>query len=198
LNTLNILNDNTFQLIILFIIPGFISLKVWGIINPSKKILISESLIEAIVFSSFNYIVTIWAYPLFKETSYIYFYYFIALVIIPILWPILVNLLLKIKFLNKLNISLIPKSWDYFFSKEESCFMIIHLKNGRMIGGLYGTGSFASSYPEKEDIYLEEIWRIDPEGKFSEKIEDSKGLLINHDVIEYVEFFKISEGGNNV
>ena len=75
--------------------------------------------------------------------------------------------------------------------------MLIHLNNGRMIGGLYGTDSFASSYPEKEDIYLQEIWKIDTEGNFIEKITGSKGLLINHDVIEYVELFNIPEGGNN-
>jgi len=195
---LDFLNENTIQLIILFIVPGFISLKIWGLINPSKKILISESLIEAIVFSCINYIIVIWAYPLLKRTSYIYVYYIGASVIIPILWPILINILLKIKFLNKLNISLIPKSWDYFFSKKECCFMLIHLNNGKMIGGLYGTASFTSSYPEKEDIYLQEIWKIDTEGKFIEKIEGTKGLLVNYDVIEYIELFNINEGENNV
>lgn len=199
MNTLNVLNDNTFQLIILFIVPGFISLKIWGIINPSQKILISESLIEAITFSSFNYIVTIlWLYPFLVDTSYYKFYELIVLLLLPVIWPILLNFLLKIKVFNKINISLTPKSWDYFFAKNECCFMLVHLNNGRMIGGLYGTDSFASSYPEKEDVYLQEIWKIDDEGKFIEKIADSKGVLINHDVIEYIEFFNFTEGGNNV
>jgi hypothetical protein len=75
--------------------------------------------------------------------------------------------------------------------------MLIHLNNGKMIGGLYGTDSFASSYPEKEDLYLQEIWKIDSEGKKKKKIIGSKGLLVNHESIEFIEFFDIPEGGNN-
>ena len=76
--------------------------------------------------------------------------------------------------------------------------MLIHLNNGRIIGGLYGPDSFVSSYPEEEDVYLQEIWKIDEEGRFMEKIPDSKGLLINHDAIEYIEFFDINrDGGEN-
>jgi hypothetical protein len=70
--------------------------------------------------------------------------------------------------------------------------MLIHIKDGRVIGGLYGPDSFASSYPEREDIYLEEIWKIDEEGKFLGKIADTKGLLINADIIEYIELFNIN------
>ena len=193
---MEILNENAIHLIIFFVAPGFISLKIWGLINPSRKILISESLIEAIIFSSFNYIFTIWLYLLLKKTSYVWIYYLTVLLIFPSLLPKLLKLILNTKLFKDINISLIPKSWDYFFSKNECCFMLIHLNNGGMIGGLYGTDSFASSYPEKEDIYLQEIWKIDTEGNFLEKITGSKGLLVNHDVIEYIELFNIPEGGN--
>ena len=92
---------------------------------------------------------------------------------------------------------LVPKSWDYFFSRKECCFMLVHLNNGRVIGGLYGPGSFASSYPEKEDLYLQEVWKVDAKGKFIEKISGSKGLLVNYDVIEYIELFNTNEGESN-
>jgi hypothetical protein len=74
--------------------------------------------------------------------------------------------------------------------------MLIHIKDGRIIGGLYGPDSFASSYPEKEDIYLQETWKIDGNGKFLKKIADTKGLLINPDTIEYIELFDIEEKNN--
>jgi hypothetical protein len=72
--------------------------------------------------------------------------------------------------------------------------MLLHLTNGRVIGGLYGLDSFASSYPEKEDLYLQEVWKIDKEGKFIKKISDTKGLLVNYTTIEYIELFNINEG----
>ena len=70
--------------------------------------------------------------------------------------------------------------------------------NGRIIGGLYGPDSFTSSYPEKEDVYLQEIWKIDEAGRFMERIPGSKGVLVNYDVVEYIEFFNINrDGGEN-
>ncbi len=194
---LEFLTENTIQLLIVFVAPGFISLKIWGLIQPSQKILISESLIEAIIFSSFNYIVTIWLYFLTRDTNLFWVYLCSVLIVFPVLWPLLLKRILSFKSFNKINTSLIPKSWDYFFSKGESCFMLIHLNNGRIIGGLYGMGSFASSYPEKEDIYLEEVWKVDAEGKFIEKVIGSKGLLINQDLIEYIELFDVNGGENN-
>jgi len=89
---LEFLTENTILLIILFVVPGFISLKIWGLIHPSKKILISESLIEAIIFSSFNYFITIWLYYIIKETNFIWLYYVGVLLIFPFLWPLLLKL----------------------------------------------------------------------------------------------------------
>jgi hypothetical protein len=97
---LEYLTENTVQLLILFVAPGFISLKIWGLIHPSRKILISESLVEAIIFSSFNYITTIWLYLIIKNTDFIWIYFFIVLVAFPVLWPILLTAILNIKFLR--------------------------------------------------------------------------------------------------
>jgi hypothetical protein len=173
--------------------PGFISLKIWGLIHPSEKTTLSESLIEAIIFSSFNYIVTIWLYYITKNTNLIWIYFISVLVIFPIIWPIILKRLLDSKFLKNKIISLIPKSWDYFFGKRERCFMLIHLNSNRIIGGLYGFDSFVSSYPEKEDVYLQEVWKVDDEGKFMERIPGTRGLLVNHEAIEYIELFEINE-----
>jgi hypothetical protein len=185
------LTENTAQLLMVLVAPGFISLKIWGLIHPSQKTQISESLIEAIIFSSFNYIVTIWLSFLVRDTHFVGIYFVAVMIVFPVLWPILLKVILNGKFFKKRTISLIPKSWDYYFSKRECCFMLIHLNNGKIIGGLYGTDSFASSYPEKEDLYLQEVWKVDEEGKFIEKISGSKGLLVNYDTIEYIELFDI-------
>lgn len=61
---------------------------------------------------------------------------------------------------------------------------------------MYASGSAASSYPEPEDLYLEEVWNIDDEGKFIERVEDTMGLLVNSETIDYIELFKykVKEG----
>ena len=91
------------------------------------------------------------------------------------------------------NIRLIPKSWDYHFGKEEPYWILLTLKDGKKIGGFFGTHSFASSFPAEEDLYIEELWVIDEEGKFVQPIENSGGCLIRRNDINFIEFFKLSE-----
>jgi hypothetical protein len=185
------LTPNNIQWVILFVAPGFISLKIWGLIHPSQKLVLSESILEALIFSCFNYGATIWVYFLMKDAD-CFWVYFLVLFIFSLGCPVLLKCLLSIKFLKNKIINIMPKSWDYFFNKRECCFMLIHINDGKIIGGLYGPDSFASSYPEKEDVYLQETWKIDENGRFIKKIADTKGLLINPDVIEYIELFDIN------
>ena len=88
-----------------------------------------------------------------------------------------------------------PLAWDHYFRKGEPCFVLVHLKNGNYIGGRYSDESYASSYPEPQELYLSEVWRVDGEGRFVEKIESTKGVLVNNDIIEYLEFYY--QGGNS-
>ena len=74
---------------------------------------------------------------------------------------------------------------------------ILHLKDGRNIGGVYSTKSFTSSFPYKQDIYLEEIWGLDENEKFTDKIERSAGLWIVAEEISSIEFFVYEEAGSD-
>lgn len=71
--------------------------------------------------------------------------------------------------------------------------MIVHLKDQRKIGGLFDTASFASSYPAEPQIYLQQVWKLDGEGRFLEPIERSKGIIILRDDIVAVEMFSYDE-----
>jgi hypothetical protein len=68
--------------------------------------------------------------------------------------------------------------------------MLIHLKDGQIIGGLYAYESAASSYPESEDLYLQEVWEIDNKGKFTKPIEGTMGLLVSYNTVDFIELFK--------
>jgi len=189
---LEFLNENTIKLIMLFVAPGFISMKVWGLIHPSEKVKITNSLIEAIIFGGAYYIFVSW----FTSMVCLSDIFLVPLLfVLSIICPIFLKLILGFNIIKDKTISTIPKSWDYFFSNQKvRFFVLIHLKNERIIGGLYGGDSFASSYPEKEDLYLEEVWRLNEEGIFMEKTPDTKGLLINYDEIEYIELFNEQKG----
>lgn len=49
-----------------------------------------------------------------------------------------------------------PTGWDAFFERGESCLVLFHMKNGEKIGGLFGDRSDASTYPNIQQVYVEE------------------------------------------
>jgi hypothetical protein len=187
----DLLETNKIILLIIFILPGFISLKVWKLLVPSHEIKISEYSIETICYSVINFALLFWLIPIAgKQAGFIqYLLYTCILLIGPIIWPIVWKLLITSKFLKGHIIHPTPKAWDYYFSLGRSCFMLIHLKNGNRIGGLYYKNSFASSYPETSDLYIKEVWKINENGAFEKKIENTDGMLISYDIIDYIELF---------
>lgn len=82
-----------------------------------------------------------------------------------------------------------PKAWDWVFAKRDSCWVIVTLTDGTMVGGKFGKNSFASSYPAPEDIFIEEVWRLVGKGRFMDAIPSSQGVLIKGDKIRQIEFF---------
>jgi hypothetical protein len=182
------LNLNNIELLLFFVAPGFISLKVWGILTSAPRFRLSESLMEAVVYSSFNFLALIGFFDKLKSFNSI-LAYGVFFIICPIIWPGAVYCIAKIRVVKT---RITPTSWDHYFNEGEDCFVLIHMKdNEEMIGGLFSGKSFASSYPEKEDLYLEELWKVDENGKFMEKVESTNGLLVNFDEIKYIEFFRL-------
>jgi hypothetical protein len=86
-----------------------------------------------------------------------------------------------------------PTSWDYFFGKRDPVFVLIHLQDGKMIGGYFGLDSYVSAYPNEGDIYLQTVYKVNDDGTFSEPTDSTRGLLIRKDQYSYVEFFNKPE-----
>ena len=86
-------------------------------------------------------------------------------------WPFLFLRLSTWRPIAKHLLHPIRKPWDYVFGKREPFWIIVHLQNGQKIGGRFGIGSFASSDPAHEQIYLEEVWVLDERGRFVSPVE---------------------------
>jgi hypothetical protein len=66
-------------------------------------------------------------------------------------------------------------------------------KEGKDLGGYFGEHSFAASSPNAQQIYIEEVWRLDEDGKFIERVEGSEGAMVNSEDYEFIEFFNARE-----
>jgi hypothetical protein len=85
-----------------------------------------------------------------------------------------------------------PTAWDFAFSDGGPFFVRVRLRDGERLGGIFGAASFATSYPERQDLYLEEAWRLDEKGSFVEPVPESAGLLILRENVDHVELLSAS------
>ena len=61
------------------------------------------------------------------------------------------------------------------------------------MAGLFGPNSFPSSFPNKQDIYVEKLLRLDENGHVVELIDGSAGALVKMEDLERIQFFEIDE-----
>lgn len=159
----------------------------------------SKNLLEIVGYSIINFLLNSWLILLglsndwiFTQSFWIYPSILWIFFISPVLWPILLNKLLRWKFLKRYVLSNQKSAWDYYFNLRQSVYLIVHLKDGNRVGGFYGTQSYASRYPCKEALYIEKAWELrelSDERKFKSPVKQSAGLLILNENIEYIEFF---------
>lgn len=91
-----------------------------------------------------------------------------------------------------------PRAWDHFFASRPDGWVRLRLKRGIWIGGVYapsedGLPSYASGYPESQDLFLAETVEVDPEtGAFiledGDPIFRGSSILIRWDEVELLEF----------
>ncbi|OPY01549.1 MAG: hypothetical protein A4E61_01604 [Syntrophorhabdus sp. PtaB.Bin184] len=184
------------RLFFVFFVPGFISMKVYNLMVAGDRHDFSKDLLEAVAYGAINFAAFSWVIFLINSLEFYsnhkFWYYaltFMIMFVAPIIWPFAFLRLFSFRFIAKHVMHPVLKPWDYVFGKKESFWTIVHLKSGQRIGGIYDTRSFASSYPSKEQIYLEQVWRLDDKGAFIEPVERSKGIIITGEEIVAVEFF---------
>lgn len=193
---MNIWELDKLILFLIFFIPGFVSLKVYDLLIPNQRRDISKSVYEIVAFSALNFAVFFWLIelinqPEFRTSNPFIFYFSLSLIFLafPAAWPFLYIKLYDWEWFAKNVVDLSPTAWDYHFRCKQTYWVIVHLKDKRKIGGLFGLNSYASTYPNEEQVYLEEVWKLDSDGRFLKKIDRTKGIIILKEDILAIEFF---------
>lgn len=190
-------------IVALFALPGFISLRVWGLIFPTSPSALKDQIGEAISFGILNAMVCAPLFFLLQPNSPLALYILavVTLVVLPAIWPFPLRWLMRI--LQKHDIILITShcAWDDVFLRDEPYFVIVHLNDGARVGGYYGPKSFAGLHPNSGELYLEQLWYLDEEGKFTSIVPDSRGLILRPAYYKYVELMaaqsEVSNGGSS-
>ncbi|CAI8877540.1 DUF6338 family protein [Pseudomonas brassicacearum] len=201
---MNIWEVDKLFLFIAFVVPGFISLKTYALLQPTQVKDTSQQLIDAVAYSSINYALLMGPIYLVEHlnlrssypTLYVLFY-FIVLLVAPIAWAWVFLWLRKTQFLQRSIAHPTGKPWDFVFGQRIRYWVIATLSDGRQVAGRFDSKSFASSSPAAEQIYLEEAWVLSEGGGFERVRSDSAGIIILAKEIATLELFHINDAQEN-
>ena len=183
-------------LFIAFVIPGFITMKVYGLLAATGHRDSSQQLIDAVAYSCLNYAVL--AFPSLALESYnakevAPYWYFgawaVFLLVVPVALACAFWKLRATDFFQRTLPHPVGKPWDYFFSQRRQLWAVVTLKDGRKVGGLFGSKSFASSHPYSPELYLEDAWLVNAEDGLERIRTATAGILIAGSEISTIEFF---------
>ncbi len=187
-------------IVALFALPGFISLRVWSLIFPTSERALKDQLGEAIGFGILNAVICAPLFLLVEPATPVALYglVILTLVILPAFWPF--PALWMMRTLQRLDVILIPSrsAWDDVFLRDEPYFVIVHLKDGGRVGGYFGPKSFAGLHPISGHLYLEQLWYMDEQGRFTSPVPDSRGLILRPNDYKYVELMAVPDEVSDV
>lgn len=86
-----------------------------------------------------------------------------------------------------------PTAWDYAYRGMGRAFVRALTADGQWIGGYFGDDSFASSFPEPRELFLEQGFMMNEDGSFGYAVENTTGVYIRCDDIRVIEFLVPAE-----
>jgi len=195
-----LLTLETLSIFLVFVVPGFVAIKAHDLMVPAARRNFGDSIIEVISYSMVNLALFFWAVSLLHRdgfsTAHPFWYFagmFGVLFVGPVLLAVASRWVRQSRWFGRFLLHPAPTAWDYFFDKRKQVWVLCHLKDGRMVGGIHSGESSTASYPHPQDIYIEELWRIDDHGKFVRPIPQTDGGLVQATECRFIEFFKLEE-----
>ena len=86
-------------------------------------------------------------------------------------------------------------AWDHFFCNIHDCWVLFHLKDGRLLGARHNSkdppAGFVATFPQEPEIYVRETWRVDEDGKFQERVAGTLGMVIRFSECQRIEFLEL-------
>jgi len=82
-----------------------------------------------------------------------------------------------------------PTAWDHLFSKLESGWVRVQLRDGSRVGGRWEAGAFAGTSPTGRDLLLVASRQVQLDGSFGPEGAGEQWLLIREAEIGLIEVF---------
>ena len=192
------LNAVTIGLFVLAVFPGLVSTAVYRLLMPARDTDWSTAVLQGLFYSTANaalgspilFFLIFGHDPLDEPLRYSLAAIWL-LFVGPVLWPLLLISSFRTRWVAQRIQVPYPTAWDAYFGRRESSFILVHLNDGRMLGGYWGPNSYAGAFPNEGDIYFEAVYKVDEDGRFLDAIPDTRGALLRKDTYSYLEFFAV-------
>lgn len=199
------LTYETLTIITIFIVPGFFAMLIVRKACPMRKH-IYDYILDYLFLSLLNYVVTStilsfiidkWKITITSTNRYVLC--FVVMLMLSIVFGIFYAKILQssifdrfLEMFNLKTIHSIPSAWEFYFSQQRPCFVVVKLKDDSLLAGLFGFHSFASSDMDNKDLYVEKAYRLVKKNKASiwEEDKESDGFYVNSNDIKSIEFLK--------
>jgi hypothetical protein len=192
------LNIQTLGFFTFYLVPGVIATFVYNFFIRSSLTKYADYLIELLVFGVFYHALFFWLIadvnsPDITSNQFLYnFLTLLTIFVIPSLLGYLAAFVIQSRILRRITRTAThptPMAWEHVLGKNKPYYIIFHLKSGQKLGGLYSGESFASSFPQAQEIYVQELYHVTERGKFDNKVERTEGAIIRFDECSFIEFF---------
>lgn len=191
----DVLTTEKLGLALFFVTPGLIMLFVRNLFVSNRRPPLSEALLayvalsvvyQALVFPIFE----AWTDVSSESDSLMWLALLFA-------GPTIIGLLLGLNAragwlrwcLNRVGVNLahpIDSAWDWRFTDCPTCWVMVVLKDGTKWAGHLGENSFMSSDRGERDLYIEDVYQVGADDKWSPK---GSGVWIAHGEVQTIEFW---------
>lgn len=189
--------------LLVFIVPGFVMMRIKRMAYPAAEASTANAVLDSLALSCVVYALAspliylsyLYSWPTTRPLLFVMLG-LLVLLVTPSGLGILYIRLTKSERLRWLReflgfIHPDPTAWDYHFRKGRAYWIWLTFKSGKVMAGLYGPNSFASSLPEQRDIFIEKLLKLDKHGHVVELIDNSAGALVMMEDVERMQFFEI-------
>lgn len=184
-----VISAETF-LIVLFM--GVVGERVYGLIHPAGDRDLKDRLYELAFMGLFSAAIALPLAEWIKPQVPAHWYQPIFAVLVLAMPTLLVigGIWLRREFARRnLILKPHPTPWDAVFMERKEMWVVVHLKDGRRIGGSYGKGAYASLNPNPGHLYLNELWELGPNNAFIRAVPQSKGAIFRPEDYTLIEFY---------
>lgn len=205
------LTPENIKFFLIVFLPGIVCVKVHDLFHPSDRKSLSEASIEAAVCGLLNLGFWFWSLKVVLSEGFHTNHPGLAVlfgigagIITPaalaVLWHKTRTSIWVARQLKRIGLALdypTKNGWDRYFSRGEFCFVRCHLKDGSRVGGYYGDKSYAATFPQPADVYIEKTWLLDDSGEFVREMEGTAGMVVRAADCHFIEFLAPTTPGGS-